>query len=192
MQRTIILEPAQEETPSGVMDAFGEMPVPDHIVYLKLLIGNQIARCDERVRLLAGEIFTLPLHFQIRFRQLLAGTLAVLALLLFTGELSVESLEFLFRFPMVPRVLESVSLRVGREGFQAHINADLPPSGNVGNLPLGFHAKLDVVAIRTVHDAHAFDLLRGESFDLLPWIADEPQTPNATAIREGDVSPIWR
>ncbi len=49
-----------------IMNTLGEMMVFDHIAYLKLLIGNQIVRGDERACLFAGKVFTLPLHFQIR------------------------------------------------------------------------------------------------------------------------------
>src|SRR6185312_16074753 len=65
MQSPVVLHPPEKVPPTGVGYGFGKMPVSDHIAYLEVLIGNQIARCDERVRRLTSEIFTLPLDFQI-------------------------------------------------------------------------------------------------------------------------------
>ena len=65
MQPPVVLHPPEKSPPPGIGYRFGKMPVPDHIAYLEVFIGNQIARCDERVRRLTGEIFTLPLYFQI-------------------------------------------------------------------------------------------------------------------------------
>ena len=43
------------------MNALGKVMVFDHVRYLEVFIGNQIARGDKRVCLFAGKIFTLPL-----------------------------------------------------------------------------------------------------------------------------------
>ena len=44
MEGTIILDPGQERTPSGILDGLGKMMVLDHVAYLKLFVGNQIVR----------------------------------------------------------------------------------------------------------------------------------------------------
>ncbi len=77
------LHPVEELPPGGIVDALGKLVILDQVADLKLFIGNQVVRRDQRVRCLASEIFTLPLHFQIGFAQTLSGLLAVLALFAF-------------------------------------------------------------------------------------------------------------
>src|SRR5437588_6425166 len=60
MQEPITGKPLQEDPPTGIMDRFGKFAVTDHIADLKVFIGNQVARRDQRVCLLAGKIFALP------------------------------------------------------------------------------------------------------------------------------------
>src|SRR5712692_3518135 len=93
--------PMEELSPSSIMDGLSEMMVLDHIAYLEVLIGNQIARCDKRVRLLAGEILTLPTHLQIGFCQLSSGLLAVLALFLLAGYLPMQAFQPFLSLPQV-------------------------------------------------------------------------------------------
>ena len=44
------------------MNALGQFAVLDQVADLKVFVGNQVVRRDQRVRRLSGEIFTLPLH----------------------------------------------------------------------------------------------------------------------------------
>jgi len=67
VQEGIVVKPSEEISPSCIMDRFGELMISDHIADLKLFIGNQVARRDQRVCLLSGKIFTLPLHIQMVF-----------------------------------------------------------------------------------------------------------------------------
>ena len=48
--------------------------------------------------------------------------------------------------------------------------------------------KLDVVAIGPFDEANALDLLDGKFFDVLSFVANQTQAPNAAAIREGEMS----
>src|SRR5438876_503851 len=76
MQEAVTGKPLQEDSPTSVMNALRQFAVADHVGYLKVLIGNQVARRDQRVCLFAGKIFTLPLHFQMLFGQSLSGPLS--------------------------------------------------------------------------------------------------------------------
>ena len=82
MHDAVGFHPVEELSPCRIMDTLGKFMVLDHIADLKVFIGNQVVRRDERACRFAGKIFTLPLHFQIGFGQALSGFLAVLALLL--------------------------------------------------------------------------------------------------------------
>src|SRR5947207_7511502 len=44
MQSPVVLHPPEKVSPTGIGYRFGKMPVPDHIAYLEVFIGNQIAR----------------------------------------------------------------------------------------------------------------------------------------------------
>ncbi len=83
MHHAVGLHPVEELPPCCVMDTLGKLMILDQVADLKLFIGNQVVRRDKRVRCFPSEIFTLPLHFQVRFSQVLSGLLAVLALFLF-------------------------------------------------------------------------------------------------------------
>ena len=73
MQEAIAGNPLQEYAPASVMNAFREFAVTDHIADLKVLIGNQVARRDQRVCLLSGKIFTLPLDLQMLLGESLSS-----------------------------------------------------------------------------------------------------------------------
>jgi hypothetical protein len=62
MHCALIGQPCHEDTPSCILDRFGKFPVPHHVPNVQVFIGNEIARCHERVCLLSGKIFTLPLN----------------------------------------------------------------------------------------------------------------------------------
>jgi len=72
VHHAIRFDPGEELPPSRIVDGLGKVAIPDHIADLEVFKGNQIARCDERVRRLPGEIFALPLHLQMRFDPLSA------------------------------------------------------------------------------------------------------------------------
>ena len=67
MEGTVVVHPRQKAAPGGITDTLCQTPVFHEVAYPKVFIGNQIVRCDERACLLAGKIFTLPLHLEIRF-----------------------------------------------------------------------------------------------------------------------------
>src|SRR6266446_8839768 len=190
VQCPIIVHPLQEPPPGGITDRLSESMIFDQVSNLQVFIGNQVVRRDQRVRCFPSEILTLPLDFQIRFGKKFSGFLAVLALLLFRRHPPMEPLELLFGLPQKARIGDFDSLRVGIECLESHVNANLFASGLMDDLPSRLHTELDEIAIGTPHDADPFDLLLWESFDLLFLIADEPQTSNAAAVREGDVASI--
>ncbi len=124
MHRCIVFHPAQESSPGGIVNTLGKHVVLDHVADLKLFIGNQVVRRDKRVCLFAGKILALPLHFQRRFRQSLAGFLPVLAPLFRAGKVPMQPLQLLFRFPIMTWVLNGLSVGVGIE------NLECLPSGS--------------------------------------------------------------
>ena len=122
MQEAVSCNPLQEDAPTSIMNALRQFAVTDHVANLKVLIGNQVARRDIRVCLLAGKIFTLPLDFQMLLRQSLSGFLPVRRFLLFARESSLETFELRLSFAVVPWVIYRVSLGVGQKALQSDIN----------------------------------------------------------------------
>ena len=82
MQSPVVSHPLQEHAPSGIRNALSQLAVPDHVTNLEVFIGNHIVRGDERVCLLSGKIFTLPMDLEMRFGDPLTRLFAVLTLLL--------------------------------------------------------------------------------------------------------------
>ena len=77
MQEPIAGKPVQEYPPSSIMNALRQFAVADHSADLKVLIGNQVVRRDQRVCRLSGKIFTLPIDLEIGFCYLLTSFLAI-------------------------------------------------------------------------------------------------------------------
>ena len=182
--------PSEELPPRSIMHALGKLVVLHQVADLKVFVGNQVVRRDERVRRFASEIFTLPLHFQRGFRQALSGLLAVLALFLFARDAPIETFEFCLSLAVVAWVLNALSVGVGVEDLQPHVDTDHAASFDMFALAFGLHPKLAIISICASQDANSFDLLGGEGFDMLPGIAHQAQSPNAASIDEGDVTSI--
>src|SRR6266566_2635114 len=57
-------------------------------------------------------------------------------------------------------------------------------------LPLCLHGELSVIAIGTMHNAYALDLLGGKGCNVLFLVAHEPQSFNTTSISQSDMFPV--
>src|SRR5579884_2004257 len=136
MHQTVGFDPGEELPPPSIMNGLSQMTILNQVADLEVFESYQIARCDERVRLLAGEIFALPLDLQMRFGQLFAGLGAILAPFLLAGEAALQLLELLLCLAKVAGVLHRVAIRIGGIGLESHIDAELLPGGNMGNTAL--------------------------------------------------------
>src|SRR2546426_328785 len=101
-----------------------------------------------------------------------------------------QSFQPLFSFAIVPWVVYGMALGVGVEGFQPNVNPAFFACRLMLAPPISLDTKLYVVAIGTMHNAYSLDLLGGEGCNLLLRIANQAQSPDATAISERDVLPI--
>ena len=186
----VVPDPSHELSPTSIVNALGEVPVLHHVVYLKVFVGNQVVRADERVRCLASEIFTLPGYLQIALCQMLSGFLPVLRLLVFTRDPPMQTLQAFFSLAVVTRILNRVSFAIGQERFQSDIDPDLLACWVMHDFTCGLYPKLTLVAIGPLDNTNPLDLPDGKRFDLLLFVSNEPHTPNATAVCEGDMLPI--
>ena len=101
-----------------------------------------------------------------------------------------QQLEPVFRLSQMPWVRHRVALAVGQKGCEPQVNADLPARRLMHDCTGDLHPELDVVAVRTPHDAYSLDLVDRKSLDVLARVAHQPQAPNAAAICEPEVPPI--
>src|SRR5713226_82223 len=121
---------------------------------------------------------------------MLPGFLPILRLLLFAGKPSMQFLQPLFCFPQVARVGYRVPIAIGEKFLQAHINTGMFASGNMFYASFSLYSELTEIAISTLDEANALDLLLGKRFDALFLVPHKPQAPDTAAIGEGDVLPI--
>src|SRR5215469_5485116 len=140
------------------MNALRQFAVADQVRNLKVLIGNQVARRDQRVCLFAGKIFTLPRNFQMLLGQSLPGLFSIGGLLLFSRETATQPLQFLLSFTVVPWVVNGVSFGVGQKALESNIYTQLRASWNVFNFALGLDAKLAIVAISASNNTHPLNV----------------------------------
>lgn len=186
----VVVQPADECPPSCIMDRFGEFAVTYHIPDLKVFIGNQVARRDVRVCYFASKILTLPLHFQVLLGKSLSGFLAISRFLLLTRESSLKSFELVFRFAVVPGVVDCHAFRVSQVRFESHINAQLRARWDMLNLALSINTELAIIAVCLSDNAHTLDQLHWELFHPLALVSNQLETAYPTAICEGDMTTI--
>src|SRR5260370_28533913 len=170
------------------MDRFGKLAISDHVLNLKVFVGNQVVRRDKRVCLLSGKILTLPLDFQMLLSQLLASFLSVRRFLLLTRKSSLESFESRLCFSVVSGVLNCSAFRVSEIGFEPDINAQLLPRYHMLDFALRIDAELAGVSICSSDNTNTLDQLEREFLDALIGITNELEASNATAISEDDMS----
>jgi hypothetical protein len=178
----------EEDPPSGIVDRFGKLAVTDHIAYLKVFVGNQVARRDIRVCHFAGKILTLPLHFQMLLGQTFLSLFSVRRLLLFAGEASLEASKLLLGLSVVSGVLNRLASRVGQVGFESNINTKLFARWDVFDFAFGINAELSIVAICTPDNANPLNLLNGKLLDTLIGIANQFEATYFMTIGEGDMT----
>ncbi len=144
MQCPIVADPAEEPIPARITDGLGKVTVLDEVGHLQVFKGNQVVRRDERTGSLCCEVFTLPLDFEVALRQSFDGLLAILGTLLLARDAPIQPREFLLRFAQVAWVGDGGAFGVRREGFEAHIDADLCAGRDVYNLAVCLHRELAV------------------------------------------------
>src|SRR5947209_409684 len=108
----------------------------------------------------------------------------------FAREAAVQSLQSLLGTAKVPGVVDRLAIGISVVGEQSHIDAHLLLRWLVDDGLVRSNPELHVVAIGTVDNAYSLDLLEREGFDLLVLVSHQPQSPDATAVGEGEMTPI--
>jgi hypothetical protein len=103
----------------------------------------------------------------------------------------VQAFEFLLGFAIVAWVLNLLTIGVGVEDLQTHVDADHASGLDMLYLAFGLDTQLHIISIGAMEDANPLDLFNREGFNVLPRIADQAEASNATPVGEGDMPPIW-
>src|SRR5579885_616795 len=161
----VVAHPTQEQPPTGISNTLCQMMILDQTSNVQVFKGNQVVSPDQRTRLLAGEVFTLPLHLELLFCHSFHGLLAIRAAFALFRDAPLQALQPFLSFPKIARVGNGVAVRVGIERLQANVN----PYGVVGGLMLNLSVcldrKLDIIAISPLDEPDPLDLLGGEGLD---------------------------
>ena len=119
VQPAIVAHPGEEQSPTGIADAFGQPVVLDQVGDLQVFVGQEIARFHQRTRGLDREVFTLPTDSEIPLCQAFDGLLAVLGALDLARDAPMQALEFRLCLAQIARIVDRVPVRVGVEGSSA-------------------------------------------------------------------------
>ena len=91
-----------------------------------------------------------------------------------------QTFKFLLRLSGETWVLNALTVGIGVEDLQTHVDADHAAGFHMLTLPFDLDTELHIIAIGTAQEANSLDLLGGEGEDVLSGIADQAQSPNAT------------
>ncbi|MEQ8424573.1 MAG: hypothetical protein RIA63_07670, partial [Cyclobacteriaceae bacterium] len=155
-----ILNPLPKLRPRCITNRLGKMSIPDHVPHLQILIGYQVARLDYAPRQLYGEVFTLPTYFKVFSTQAISCLDSVVRTLLGFRQSALQSLERLFAFTQVSRVLNCIAFAIGQEMVQSHIQPNSFKRWFSPFYSLLVNAKLRVVPIGTTHNPHPLELFQ--------------------------------
>lgn len=115
----------EKGTPRGIHDGLSKMRVLDHIRDLEVLNGNMTVLLRVVVRRLKVEITALTMDLQMGLGHQSCGDPSAMTALLASTQGTLLASKRFVRGTIVPWVLNGVSVRVGKEDFQAHIHADI-------------------------------------------------------------------
>jgi hypothetical protein len=82
----LVGEGAQERCPPGILDAFGEVMVPEHVGRLQVLVIDRVVLPNQRQRCLVMEVCSLASHLLVRFGEQLDRLAPTVTSLLATGD----------------------------------------------------------------------------------------------------------
>src|SRR5579859_1503283 len=94
-------------------------------------------------------------------------------------------------FPQMVRIGYCIPIAIREKFLKTHVNPGMAASRNVLYVSMGRDCKLHVVSISPANNANSLDLLEREGFNLLAFVANEPECAYPTAIGECDVLAIW-
>jgi len=120
-----IFKDIKELTPAGVENALGQMVIFHHIGNLQVFNGNVMIAFSIRFRGLEMVISALPLDLEVRLGNVLGSLTPSVAAFLAAAHCALLTSECPVRGAIKARVLNSVPFRVGQEGLEPDIKANV-------------------------------------------------------------------
>ncbi len=115
----------EKGTPRGIHDGLRKMMVLDHIRDVKVLNGNMMVLLGVVFGRLKVEITALTIDLQMGLGHEPCGDTAAMTALLAPTQGTLLASKRFVRAAIVTWVLNGLTVGVGKEDFQAHINADI-------------------------------------------------------------------
>jgi hypothetical protein len=135
----LVGEGAQERCPPCILDALGEMVVPDHIGDLQVLVINRVVGSDQCQRRLMMEVLPLAPHLLVRLRQQCDRLAASVAATLAPTHSALGSLERAFRFAIPTGGEDARAVGERGEGFRPIFDSTRKPLSSVAPLPYSMY-----------------------------------------------------
>src|SRR5919202_12040 len=157
---TKVLQPVSESRPCRIRNGLGEFSIFDHVAHHQVLVGNQVIRLDNASCQFHGKIFTLPTYLEVFSSQVVSALGSVLRTLLGLREAAAKTFECLVRLPEMSRILNSLTIRVGIEVGQPHIQPDSLTRWLSFLNSLNIKTKLNVVSVSSTDNPNSLDLIQ--------------------------------
>ena len=171
---------------------------------LCVYVGNQIVRQDYAPRQFDGVVFvlsdassescedfvfTLPLNFEVLPSDFFTSFTSVVAPLMLSGDLTLQSLETFFRLAVVARIGNCITVGIGVELFESHIQTDGTSGWFYVLLAVALDAELSVVSIGSTYHSHSLDRVVGVVVTQVAR-AEKLEPSSLEPINKGDVLTI--
>lgn len=115
------LKDADELSPSGIADAFGQVAVSDHTPNMQTLYGDESVCIDQSPSCLMVEVPALVFDFLVMTSYQAGRLTAALSAFLSPGEPSLGSGQGLLGFPEPAGIINMLTIAGNSEGLQAYI-----------------------------------------------------------------------
>ncbi len=123
--RSFGFKDVEECAPTGVHDRLGKLMVLDHIDDRQLLNGNMVIGLNVLLGHVEMEVTALPIDLEMCLGHVLRGLPPSMTALLASAHLPLFASQGVLRGAIEARIVNGVALRVGQEGFQPNIKADI-------------------------------------------------------------------
>src|SRR5438876_1918398 len=122
---SLILKNSEKRAPTGVQDALCQGMMVDHVEKRQLLNSDQVIVLGVLVSNLEMMVTALTLNLQMCPGNEASSLTASMTAFLPPAQLALLPSQDFLRGAIEPRIRDSVALRVGQEGLESHINADV-------------------------------------------------------------------
>lgn len=121
---SLVTQNIEECAPRGVENALRQLVIFDHVRDLKVFYSNDLIAVSVLFGCLEMVITALSVDLQMGFRNISGGFLASMTALLATTKCALLASKCPLRGAIEPWIFDGVAFTIGKEDFQAHVNAN--------------------------------------------------------------------